>query len=601
MPRSISDGLQLILDRYGETPPGTPWPTTHPVRTIFSEVVESLQATAPLARRPTIRMRIAGLGRQASVPWIGFLDSRETTRPRSGVYCVYLFREDLSGIYLTLAIGVEDARAEFGRNDAGFLEWALSQTRKLRPYAAGLERSGFSLDNDIDLRSKGQKGQDYETATVAHHFYANGAIPSDAALIADLEAVLLAYDRYLDNKLNVTVTERPKTRDEPPFDIAVAVTALIERVAAAGFTFEPWQIAAYVAALRTKPFVILAGVTGTGKSTIPGLVAKATGGRSDLVPVRPDWTDSSEVIGYRDLQSTFRPGVVLQFARQAMRSPDMHHVVILDEMNLARVEQYLAEVLSNIEQRASSPTGGFASGPLLVEHDATEGWSDVLLPANLALVGTVNMDESAHGFSRKVLDRAFTLELSEIDLTTWNEGTSEDTLLHSKPWPVSAWYPRAHRLSALSALSEDERADIGRAIDALVDANRYLVQAQLQVGYRTRDEVALFVLHSRDFASSFITRSGIAVDPLDLALHMKVLPRIIGGSAAVRRTVLQLLGWSYAGIVWDDEEAATTVMALWSSEGRPSLLPGARYPRTAARLCLMWDRVLSEGFTSYWL
>src|SRR5690348_9148582 len=118
MPVAISEGLQAILDRYADTPPGTPWPKTHPVRTIFSDVVESLKQTAPIVARPTVKFRISGLGRQAGVPWIGLLDSRETTRPRSGVYCVYLFREDLSGLYLTLAIGVEDVRAQFGRDDA---------------------------------------------------------------------------------------------------------------------------------------------------------------------------------------------------------------------------------------------------------------------------------------------------------------------------------------------------------------------------------------------------------------------------------------------------------------------------------------------------
>jgi MrcB-like, N-terminal domain len=95
VPLGIAEGLQRILDRYAETPPGTPWPTSHPVRKIFSELVDTLKQSGPLAKRQTLNTRIAGLGRQASLAWIGFLDSRETTTPRNGAYCVYLFREDL--------------------------------------------------------------------------------------------------------------------------------------------------------------------------------------------------------------------------------------------------------------------------------------------------------------------------------------------------------------------------------------------------------------------------------------------------------------------------------------------------------------------------
>ena len=102
-----------------------------------------------------------------------------------------------------------------------------------------------------------------------------------------------------------------------PFDRAAALETLLDAVEARGFIYEPWQVAAYVTALRTKPFVILAGVTGTGKSKLPALVEDATGGTARLIPVRPDWTDPADVLGYTDLQGRFRPGSVLRAAREA--------------------------------------------------------------------------------------------------------------------------------------------------------------------------------------------------------------------------------------------------------------------------------------------
>ena len=128
---------------------------------------------------------------------------------------------------------------------------------------------------------------------------------------------------------------------------------------------EIWQLAAYVTAVRTKPFVILAGVTGTGKTQLPLLVAQATGGTSEVIPVRPDWTDSGDLLGYTDLQQRFRPGPLLIRARKASDEPGRYHVFVLDEMNIARVEHYLAEVLSAIERRSAVAGGGFETAPLL--------------------------------------------------------------------------------------------------------------------------------------------------------------------------------------------------------------------------------------------
>ena len=718
----------------------------HPIRESFGKLREILRRSTPVVRRAAAGQDIkveygVGKGNWASVPWIALMDTRETDTTQRGVYCVFLFRHDSTGVYLTFNQGVTQFRREPGRGNVR--DSIHARAEELRRYCGDLAASGFQMDDAIDLRSETGLAMDYESSTIAYKLYEAAKVPNNDRLLADVEAVLSSYDRYLEAKPE-SVSQLPGTQpsswifqaspdvydlsaavaslrtlhfrirkhadqvrvgdtvylwesgrlagviavskvtegpgpmlDDPAegafwkvpepdlgqersvrlqitrvlpqrvlrtellthpllsriqiirspqgtnfpltpgeagalaaivgpglgFDCLTGCGELIGAIEGLGFVFEPWQVAAYVAAIRTKPFVILAGVSGTGKSRLPSLVADITGGKAALLPVRPDWTDSSEVLGYLGLEQTFHVGPLLQLAHNASRDPERHYVCIVDEMNLARVEHYFAEVLSRMEDRRRHPAGGYETKPLwsgqtLLANDFRD-WAAVGLPPNLAIVGTVNMDESAHGFSRKVLDRAFTLELSDVDLTRWGRATSTPSSIAR--WPVSAWFSRATRLGELQRLTEDESSLVERTIEVLTTINAFLSQAQLQVGYRTRDEVALFVLHANELAPLFVTSDGVKVDPLDLALHMKVLPRLAGGSNAIRSVIIGLLSWSLDGTPADPDGDSREILRGWQNQGRPGALPTARFPRTAARLCLMLERQENEGFTSYWL
>ena len=368
-----------------------------------------------------------------------------------------------------------------------------------------------------------------------------------------------------------TVIPPPAAVPQVPGDFSEAVGKIVEYVQARGFIFEPWQIAAYITAVRTKPFVILAGISGTGKTKVPSLVADGTESGITIRPVRPDWTDSGEVLGYERIDGEFVVGDFLRAAKTAVEDTEKQYFFLFDEMNIARVEYYLAEIMTHIEERVRDENNRLRTKQLMPTAPAE--WASVYLPDNLCLVGSVNMDETTHGFSRKVLDRSFVLEFSDIDLSAVGAVSSAATV----NWPIENWRQRALSLSELPDSSDPL---VLRAIATLADVNQCLSRAQLQVGYRVRDEIALFCVNARDCEDYFVQNTGVSVDALDLAIVMKVLPRIQGGTQTIRTVLECLLQWA-------------------RGEGDAEAEPA--FPRCAARVELMLSRLEDAGFTSYWL
>jgi hypothetical protein len=356
----------------------------------------------------------------------------------------------------------------------------------------------------------------------------------------------------------------------------IEFAAMMDFIDARGFKFDPWQVAAYVTAVRTKPFVILAGVSGTGKSALPRLIADATSSVIRIVPVRPDWHDSSELLGYERIDTKFQPGHLLRAAAEAQENPDVQHFFLLDEMNIARPEYYLAEVLSRIEESGALSVGELGQ-PL--RPDATgispggTDWNSVGLPPNLALVGSVNMDETTFGFSRKVLDRAFVIEFSDIDLSQIGDG--DGAIPDPLPWTAVNW-----KRTAVTLAQHPQRHDplVAQVVSTLEDLNQMLAESQLQFGYRVRDEIALFCLMAQSAGDVFETTDGGVIGALDLAISMKVLPRVQGSGVGITRLLDQLNSWA-----------------------QPTTGGVASFPVSGERIDLMQSRLAETGFTNYWM
>lgn len=293
---------------------------------------------------------------------------------------------------------------------------------------------------------------------------------------------------------------------EPP-SLEAVVEALEADPEASGLVLEPEHLQALHLAWHCHPrkrFAILSGLSGTGKTALALAYARAycqvqgldPEAHREVVAVSPDWRDPAGLLGYFSAlhqEPVFLAEPALRLMLRAARDPRRPYFLILDEMNLARVERYLAPLLSAME-----------TGEPMVLHTAGEEISQVPprldWPSNLFLAGTVNMDESTHAFSDKVLDRAFTLEFWDVDL------------------------PRF-----FAALPHARDPETEQVLQGLYDALR---PARRHFGYRSAAEVLAFV---RAAEQNGVNKR----QALDQALFSRVLPRLRGEDAQALRLALE--------------------------------------------------------------
>ena len=375
-------------------------------------------------------------------------------------------------------------------------------------------------------------------------------------------------------------------RGDNAMSIKEKVAAIKRYIADKGFNYEGDLIENFYLSLKSKPFVILAGTSGTGKTRLVKLFAEAIGAKMKLVPVRPDWSDSSDLFGHTDLSSKFHAGAIIDFVKQAERDKNTSHFLCLDEMNLARVEYYLSDFLSIIETRDRKPNGQIETDPLIDESyfqdaEAKKEYGKVYIPENLYIIGTVNMDETTFPFSKKVLDRANTIEFSFVNLMT-----KVITGGQAVAQKLDNTFLKTDYLYLRDCVDEDL---IDTVCFNLEELNQILVKANLHVGYRVRDEIAFYMMNNRkaellEFDAAF-----------DHEIMQKILPRVQGSSFVIK-TVLSELFIKCAG---DYSGFAGTA----AYEQMDSYLDSknAKYPNSAKKIAFMMRRYEEDGFTSYWL
>lgn len=382
-----------------------------------------------------------------------------------------------------------------------------------------------------------------------------------------------------------------KSEEKPMSTIKETINNIKAYIASKGFSYDGSLIENFYLSLKTKPFVILAGTSGTGKTKLVRLFAEAIGAEYQLVPVRPDWSDSSDLFGHVDLNGKFNEGIILPFVKKAELNPDKPYFLCLDEMNLARVEYYLSDVLSVIETREKSSDGRIITDALVptetfgTDVRAKEKYGVVRLPENLYIVGTVNMDETTFPFSRKVLDRANTIEFSYVDMIPDFADKASD----GKKQTLANEFLKTRYL-VLTRNCADDAGYVTEVCEKLQTINEILKEADAHVGYRVRDEIAFYMLNNR--------KDGLLSEDeaFDNEIMQKILPRIHGGSSAVKNILQKLfkqLAGDYSGYA-EDKATCEQMKAYLESKG-------TTYPKSAEKITYMIRRYEEDGFTSYWI
>ena len=393
----------------------------------------------------------------------------------------------------------------------------------------------------------------------------------------------------------------------------------------------------YLSALRTKPFLLLAGISGTGKSRIVKEMAyascpdegdlredKTSPGNYCLVEVKPNWNDSTELLGYETVLDggNYHLTKFVKFLIKAMQHENVPFFVCLDEMNLAAVEQYFAEFLSILESR-KDVDGTIKSEPLIPaaifnkydnklfkelfpsKEKQEKGTSYTIIdeefapysnatyeilreeglriPRNLIVVGTVNMDDTTYQFSRKVIDRAMTIEMNEVNLNDMFDIEKPDALSYREDVVDKGWFfaPFAQSNNALQQMNI-EREQLAKKIKATIgqtNANgtttpdsleAILGKTPFRIAYRVVNELILhfYALRWENKEAEFEELYNKALDNI---LMMKVLPRIEGNEDLVKEPLAQLATWT---------EVA--------------------YPKANAKIVEMRERLERSHFTSFW-
>lgn len=256
-----------------------------------------------------------------------------------------------------------------------------------------------------------------------------------------------------------------------------------------------------------------------------------TSQRIAFLSVRPDWTDNRSLLGYYNpLTEQYQATELLKLMLRAQANPDEPHMVIVDEMNLAKVEYYFSDFLSAVE--ADSELVLHDAGESLPLGDGTLVPERLRVPQNLFFTGTVNVDETTYMFSPKVLDRANTLEFNDVDLASYGSsetpgaghfrlrpGVSVEGLLaaYRKPVPQD-W----RKLPA-------EYADRLRALHGLMTGYN------LHFGYRVANEIARYM----NLAAEFVGPDGLET-AYDLQVLQKILPKLSGSRAKLETPLTAL-------------------------------------------------------------
>ncbi len=451
-----------------------------------------------------------GMGFPAKIPWISFL--RDDVSTSDGIYPGYLYFKKEKLLILSYCISeTNKPKYEWPIINPTTINKFFEQQYSTTPYRYGKSYifKTYNIDN----------------------------LPTKDIIESDLSEIINFYKSLTLEEINISKSnlnvQKSITFEETKMNsmqIDFNYKSFHQYTKKAGLIFSEKIVIRFVASLCTKPFVICSGLSGSGKTKLAQAFVQwisESNAQYKIIPVGADWTNREPLLGYPNAIETDKYVVpengALEILIKAINDEKRPYFLILDEMNLSHVERYFADFLSAMESGEAIPLHTIDNNEIVIPKS-------IILPKNLFIIGTVNIDETTYMFSPKVLDRANTIEfrLNEDDLTNYFDSSislNMDVLKNKG----------ADQAESFVAMATNGNVkDFGKLKLDLLYFFAELKKTGAEFGYRTASEIGRLIQKLEDLGET-------GDDLLDIAIMQKLLPKLHGSRSKLSK-VLIILG-----------------------------------------------------------
>lgn len=501
--------------------------------------------------RDDLKIEISfGAGRASAVPWIAFTGFTQTVK--NGIYPVYLYYKDFN--ILVLAYGVSETNVPL-------INWSNRDSKQTikeyfkENYPKKLERYGDSY---------------------IYKVYEVNNLPSEREIEVDLDNIIKEYLNQFSGEVKKTQTKS---------NIKFSIEKFNKDLSQSGLVYPSQLCTRFVASLITKPFAILTGLSGSGKTKLAQAFVQwicQSENQYRIVPVGADWTNREPLLGYPnalDSKDYVKPDSgVLDLIMQAESDPEAPYFLILDEMNLSHVERYFADFLSVMESKGEIS--------LHASEDKKSGVpSKLTVPSNLFIIGTVNIDETTNMFSPKVLDRANTIEfrISEKEMERFLSNIRSVNMgeLTANGAEMSQSFLKLAKDNSLNT------NDAEAVHSTLLRFFGELRKTGAEFGYRSATEILKLIYQLGVIDTSLTTN-----EKKDIAIMQKLLPKLHGSRRKLCPILETLAGFCVEGGIQIQKD-------IFDQENYDFYNPKVYYPLSLEKITRMYKGAVDNGFASF--